>query len=95
MATDLLSLVFLIVVIYLAFRIGAVLMKVLLGLLALALIAWLLTGLFGGSAAAGGALAIPLARAAANRGAAPAGGQVGARHDAPTATAGRRTRTEP
>lgn len=58
--TDLFSLVALIVVIYLAFRIGAVLMKVLLGLLALALIAWLIAGLFGGGAV-GGALAILLA----------------------------------
>jgi hypothetical protein len=61
MLTDLFSLVVLIVVIYLAFRIGAVLMKVLLGLLAIALIAWLIAGLFGGAAAAGGALVIPLA----------------------------------
>jgi hypothetical protein len=49
--TDVVGLVVLIVVIYLAFRIGAILMKVLLGLLALALIVWLVAGLFGGVAA--------------------------------------------
>jgi hypothetical protein len=47
--TEVVSLVVLIVVVYLAFRIGAVLMKVLLGLLALGLIAWLIVGLFGGA----------------------------------------------
>ncbi len=49
MVTDVVSLVVLIVVVYLAFRIGAVLMKVLLGLLALAILAWLIVGLFGGA----------------------------------------------
>lgn len=51
--TDVVGLVVLIVVIYLAFRIGAILMKVLLGLLALALIVWLVAGLFGASPPAG------------------------------------------
>ena len=40
-----LNLLVLIVVIYLAFRIGAVLMKILLGLLAIALVWWLVTDL--------------------------------------------------
>lgn len=48
MVTDVISLVVLIVVLYLAFRIGAVLMKVLLGLVALGLIVWLVMGLVGG-----------------------------------------------
>lgn len=59
--TDVAGLIVLIVVVYLAFRIGAVLMKVLLGLLALALIAWLVAGLFGGVAIAGWGLAGPSA----------------------------------
>ncbi|MFN2323108.1 MAG: hypothetical protein ABR510_09165 [Trueperaceae bacterium] len=49
--TDVVSIVVLIVVVYLAFRIGAVLMKVLLGLVALGLIVWLIAGLFGGAVA--------------------------------------------
>lgn len=49
LVTDVISLVVLIGVLYLAFRIGAVLMKVLLGLLALGLLAWLVMGLFGGA----------------------------------------------
>ena len=48
--SEIVSLVVLIVVVYLAFRIGAVLMKVLLGLVALALVVWLIAGLFGGAA---------------------------------------------
>ncbi len=55
------SVVVLIVVIYLAFRIGAVLMKVLLGLVALALIAWLVAGFFGGAPIAWQDLGRPLA----------------------------------
>ncbi len=58
--TDVVGLIVLIVVVYLAFRIGAVLMKVLLGLLALALIVWLIAGLFGGAASAWPGLAGPL-----------------------------------
>lgn len=46
-AMSLLNLLVLIAVVYLAFRVGAFLMKVLLGLLALALIVWLVVGLFG------------------------------------------------
>ena len=49
--TDVVSIIVLIVVVYVAFRIGAVLMKVLLGLVALGLIVWLIAGLFGGGAA--------------------------------------------
>ena len=59
--TDVVGLIVLIVVVYLAFRIGAVLMKVLLGLLALALVFWLVTGLFGGAPTAWHGLAGPLA----------------------------------
>lgn len=47
----LLNLVVLIVVVYVALRVGAVLMKVLLGLVAIALLIWLLAGLFGGGVA--------------------------------------------
>jgi hypothetical protein len=43
----LLNVVILIVVVYLAFRVGAVLMKVLLGLLAIGLVVWLIAGLVG------------------------------------------------
>lgn len=50
--TEIVSIVVLIVVVYVAFRIGAVLMKVLLGLVALGLIVWLIAGSFGGGAAA-------------------------------------------
>lgn len=42
-----LTVVVLIVVVYLAFRVGAVLMQVLLGLLALGLVVWLVAGLVG------------------------------------------------
>jgi hypothetical protein len=42
-----LNVVVLIVVVYLAFRVGAVLMKVLLGLLALGLAVWFVAGLVG------------------------------------------------
>jgi hypothetical protein len=47
---DVLGLVVLLVVIFLAFRVGAFLIQVLLGLLALALIVWLVSRLFGGTA---------------------------------------------
>lgn len=43
--SNLLNLVIVIVVAYLAFRVGAVLMKVLLGLVAIALLVWLIMGL--------------------------------------------------
>lgn len=46
-----LNLIVLIVVIYLAFRIGAVLMKIVLGLVAIALVWGLVSGLVDGSAA--------------------------------------------
>jgi hypothetical protein len=59
--TDVVGIIVLIVVVYLAFRIGAILMKVLLGLLALALVAWLIAGLFAGAATAWQGLAGPLA----------------------------------
>ncbi len=42
-----LTVVVLIVVVYLAFRVGAVLMQVLLGLLAIGLVFWLVAGLVG------------------------------------------------
>ena len=42
-----LNVVILIVVVYLAFRVGAVLMKVLLGLVAIGLVVWLVAGLVG------------------------------------------------
>jgi hypothetical protein len=42
-----LTVVVLIVVVYLAFRVGAVLMQVLLGLLAIGLVVWLVAGLVG------------------------------------------------
>ena len=58
--TDVVGLIMLIVVVYLAFRIGAILMKVLLGLLALALVAWFVAGLYGGAATAWQGLAGPL-----------------------------------
>lgn len=44
-----LNVVILIVVVYLAFRVGAFLMKVLLGLLAIGLVVWLVAGLVGGA----------------------------------------------
>jgi hypothetical protein len=44
---SIINLVILIVVLYLAFRIGTVLLKVLLGLLAIALVIWLFRGLLG------------------------------------------------
>lgn len=47
-ASNLLGLVVLIVVVFLAFRVGAFLMKGLLGLLAIAVVIWLLASLFGG-----------------------------------------------
>jgi hypothetical protein len=39
------SIIFLIVVLYVAFRIGAVILKILLGLLAIAIVVWLVQGL--------------------------------------------------
>ena len=53
----LLNLIVLIVVVYVALRVGAVLMKVLLGLVAIALLIWLLSGLFGGGTVAPAAAA--------------------------------------
>ena len=53
--SNILTVVVLIVVIFLAFRVGAFLMKGLLGLLAIALIAWLVMRLFG--AGGGGEMA--------------------------------------
>jgi len=55
---DMLGLVVLLVVIFLAFRVGAFLIQVLLGLLALALIVWLVSRLFGGTAPALAAMAL-------------------------------------
>jgi hypothetical protein len=55
---DILGLVVLLVVIFLAFRVGAFLIQVLLGLLALALIVWLVSRLFGGTAPALAAMAL-------------------------------------
>jgi hypothetical protein len=48
---EILNLAVLIVVIYLAFRIGAVLMKIVLGLVAIALVWWLVSSLVDGFAA--------------------------------------------
>jgi len=42
-----LNVVVLIVVVYLAFRVGAIVMKVLLGLLAIGLVVWFVAGLVG------------------------------------------------
>lgn len=47
--SNVLSVIVLIVVIFLAFRVGAFLMKILLGLLAIAIVVWLVAGLFGGT----------------------------------------------
>lgn len=46
--SNVLGIVVLIVIVFLAFRIGAFLMKGLLGLLAIAVVIWLLVSLFGG-----------------------------------------------
>lgn len=46
--SNVLSVAVLIVLIFLAFRVGAFLMKVLLGLLAIAVVIWLVSSLFGG-----------------------------------------------
>lgn len=51
--SDVLGWVVLVVLIFLAFRIGAFLMKVLLGLLAIALVVWLVGGLLEGANLAG------------------------------------------
>jgi hypothetical protein len=51
--SDVLGWVVLIVLVFLAFRIGAFLMKVLLGLLAIALVVWLVGGLLQGADLAG------------------------------------------
>lgn len=48
-AMEIVNLVVVIVVAYLAFRIGAVLMKVLLGLVAIGLLVWLILGLVNGT----------------------------------------------
>ncbi len=50
--TELLQLIIVIALAYVAFRIGAVLMKVLLGLVAIAVLVWLVTGLLGPTDAA-------------------------------------------
>jgi hypothetical protein len=47
---EVLGVLVLLVVVFLAFRIGAFLIQVLLGLLALALVVWLVSSLFGGTA---------------------------------------------
>lgn len=52
---ELLNLAIVIVVAYLAFRVGAVLMKVLLGLVAIALLVWLIMGLVNTAEVAAGA----------------------------------------
>lgn len=44
---DVLNVLLLVVVLYLAFRIGAVVLRILLGLLAIALFVWLIRGVFG------------------------------------------------
>jgi hypothetical protein len=44
---DVIGVIVLIVVVFLAFRVGAFLMQLLLGLVALGLIVWLVAGLFG------------------------------------------------
>lgn len=44
---DIVGVIVLIVVVFLAFRVGAFLMQLLLGLVALGLIVWLVAGLFG------------------------------------------------
>jgi hypothetical protein len=44
---DIIGVIVLIVVVFLAFRVGAFLMQLLLGLVALGLIVWLVAGLFG------------------------------------------------
>lgn len=49
---DILVLLVLIAVLYLAFRVGAFLMKVLLGLVAIGLVVWLIAGLVGAADAA-------------------------------------------
>jgi hypothetical protein len=47
---DIVGVIVLIVVVFLAFRVGAFLMQLLLGLVALGLIVWLVAGLFGRAA---------------------------------------------
>jgi hypothetical protein len=47
---DIIGVIVLIVVVFLAFRVGAFLMQLLLGLVALGLIVWLVAGLFGRTA---------------------------------------------
>jgi hypothetical protein len=49
---EILGVLVLLVVIFVAFRVGAFLVQVLLGLLALGLVVWLVSGLFGGPAPA-------------------------------------------
>jgi hypothetical protein len=56
--TDVLGWLVLIVLVYVAFRVGAVVLKVVLGLLAIAVVVWLIQGLLAGAGAA--ALSVPL-----------------------------------
>jgi hypothetical protein len=49
---DIVGVIVLIVVVFLAFRVGAFLMQLLLGLVALGLVVWLVAGLFGRGAPA-------------------------------------------
>ncbi|MDZ7802211.1 MAG: hypothetical protein U5K81_15650 [Trueperaceae bacterium] len=60
-ASNIVGVVVLIVVIYVAFRVGAFLMKGLLGLLAIGLIVWLAMSLFGGGDVTLSGMVIPLA----------------------------------
>lgn len=57
--SNILGLVVLIVVVFLAFRVGAFLMKIFLGLLAIAVVIWLLSSLFGGGEPAVAATLLP------------------------------------
>ena len=56
--SNILSIVVLIVVIFLAFRVGAFLMKGLLGLVAIGIVVWLVASLFGGGEAAVASLSL-------------------------------------
>jgi hypothetical protein len=56
--TDVLGWIVLIVLVYVAFRVGAVVLKVVLGLLAIAVVVWLIQGLLAGAGVA--ALSVPL-----------------------------------